>query len=161
MADPGGGAEDDRQAELLGEGEGVPYHIVRLLNRCRVEAGKPGEVRVAPGILLVLGTVREGVVGGEDDEPAGHPGVCARHQGIGRHVQPDVLHGAECALPAPGGGERVLEGDLLVRGPLHGEGPLLLHPEDVDHFGGRRAGIAAGKIDVCLQACVSDALVSE
>ena len=134
MADTGGGPEDHRQTELLGEGEGVPHHIVRFLDRCRVQAGEPGEVRVAPGILLVLGAVREGVVGREDDEPAGDPGVCARHQGIGRHVQPDVLHGAECAEAAPGGGERVLEGDLLVRGPFHGERALLLHPEDIDHF---------------------------
>ena len=134
MTDPGGGPEDHRKTELLGEGEGVPHHIVRLLDRCRVEAGEPGKVRVAPGVLLVLGTVRKGVVCGEDDKPAGHPGVCARHQGIGRHVQPDVLHGAECPEAAPCSGERVLEGDLLVCGPLHGEGTLLLRPEDVDHL---------------------------
>ncbi len=161
VADTGGWAEDNRQAELLGESEGVPYHIVGFLDRCRVETGEPGEVRVAPCILLVLGTVCKGVVRREEDEPAGHPGVCARHQGIGGHVQPDVFHGAECAQPAPGGGECILEGDLLVRGPLHGEGALLLNPKDVDHFGGRRSRVAAGKIDICFQACMSNALVPE
>jgi len=30
-------------------------------------------MRVASGVLLVLGTVRKGVVCREDDEPAGHP----------------------------------------------------------------------------------------
>ena len=134
VTDPGRGTEQHRQAELLGDGKSGGDHVMRFLHTCRVEAGEPGEMGITPGVLFVLGTVRERVIGAHDDKTAGHPGIGTRHEWVGSDIEADMLHGADRPEPAPCGSKGIFESNFLVHRPFHMTGQIFLHTEHIDHF---------------------------
>ena len=113
------------------EVEGGLRHFVCLLLIRRFEGRHEGEFPVETRILLVLRRVHRGVVGRHDYQSAVGPGHRRVDEGVGRHVQPHVLHADQRALAGERHAERLLHGRLLVRRPgavytpFCGEGMLL------------------------------------
>jgi hypothetical protein len=144
--------------ELLGDLEGATGEVDGLLARRRLEHGHAGEGGIVPRILLVLRRVHAGVVGRDHDEAGVDAGVGGRHEGVGGHVDADVLGREEGAPPRHGDADGGLEGHLLVGGPFRvGSGQLAEALEDLGRGG---AGVADAYGDACLPRPLGDGLVS-
>ena len=140
-------ADHHRDAEALGVVEGLARHVVRFLLRRRLEAGDAREVGVEPAVLLVLRAVHARVVGHGHHEAAVDRDQRAVHEGIGRHVEADVLHRDERAAADERDAEGRLIGRLLVGAPV-GRRPAVVRgvtDEVFDDLGGRRAGVCVGR----------------
>ena len=118
----------DGQAEALGQVEGLPGHVVRLLMVGRLEAEDLGELDVEAAVLLVLRAVHAGIVGADDQEAAVGPGDGGVHERVGGDVEADVLERDEGPLSGEGGAEGLFVGDLLVHRPDGREGLGLPRP---------------------------------
>ena len=134
MADPCRGPEEDREPELLGKFERGLDHVMRFLDACGVKTRQPRKMGIAAGVLFVLGTVGKGIVSAHDHKTTGHAGIRAGHQGIGCHIQPDMLHGAECTDAAPCCSKSILQGHFFIHRPLDIIRPVRPCPQHVDHF---------------------------
>ena len=95
VADAGGHADDDRDFVVLGEGEGPFDHFVGFLGIRRLQDRQVAKAAPVAGILLVLRGGQPHVVGYHDDQPADHAGQRLSHEGVGRDVHADVLHGRQ------------------------------------------------------------------
>ena len=118
VGDAGGGAQHDRRVELLAELEGEPGQLVGLLAVGGLQHGHLGEAGVVAVVLLVLGAVHARVVGADDHQAAPDAGDGGGEEGVGGHVQADVLHGDQGPHAGVGGAQRHLHGHLLVGRPL-------------------------------------------
>ena len=138
-----GGADDDRHLVFLAQFETGRYHVVGFLRIGRLEQQALGELRERAVVLLVLRGMHAGVVGVDDHHAADGADVGEGHQGVHRHVEPNVLHGDQRADAGEGSTHADFHGDLLVDRPFAVDGALefshVLHD-----FGGRRAGIGGG-----------------
>ena len=158
VREPGHAAQHDGRVELLAQREGAHRVVARLLAVRRLEHRHFGEAGVVAVVLLVLAGELLGVVGGDEDQPAAHPGVGEGEQRVGGDVDADVLHGDQ----HPGAGPRCagadLEGDFLVHRPLAARaGQRREHLEDL---GARRAGVPGGEIDPRFPGPAGDRLVA-
>ncbi len=160
MVHPGGGAQEDRSAVLLGEVEGLLDHLVSLLRGGGVEAGDFGERREGPGVLLRLGGDGARVIGDEDDHAALHAHIFEAHEGVGGHVQADLLHGHQRAGTGVGGTGRELHGRFLVDGPFDVGVFSFPFGDRLENFGGRRARVTADDVDACRQRAERDGFVA-
>ena len=158
VREPRGGAQQHRRVELLGQLEGPGQKVVGLLAVGRLEHGDPGEGGEVAVVLLVLRGMHAGVVGGEHDEAGVDAGQGERHEGVGRDVQPDVLHGHEGARAGQRGADAGLEGDLLVDAPLD-DRPAEAG-ERLDDLGRRRARITAGEAQPGAHRSTGDGFVT-
>ena len=110
--------EEHRGVELLGQligrlGEGQSLGRVGGLQH-----GQLGRAGVVAGVLLILGGVHPGVVGHSDNHTGVDAGIGDGEQGIGGHVEANVLHAAEGPLARQTGAEGGLHGHLLIGGPF-------------------------------------------
>ena len=117
MGEPGHQPDHDRDAQLFGDVEGLPGHVVGFLMVGGLEAGDLGELGIEAAVLLVLGAVHAGVVGGDDDQPAVGPGEGRVHERVGGDVETDVLHRDQGPLAGEGDAQGLLVGHFLVDRP--------------------------------------------
>ena len=160
MRQAGHHAEKDRKAHLLGEGEGLAYHVVGLLLVGRFEDRDHGEIGVKTRILLVLGGMHRRVVGGEHDKAALHAGHGGVDEGVGADVHADMFHAHEGALAGIGHAQRGLHGSLFIGAPAapHLRGIGL---DELGHFRGRRAGVCIHAGQSGMERSQGHSLVSE
>ncbi len=154
-----GHAQEHGHVEALADLHADLDEVLAILAVGRLEHGDLGEAGVVAIVLLVLAAVQLGIVRADDDEAADHAGVGQGHQGVGRHVEPDVLLRAEGARAAEGGAGRHLEAHLLVGGPLH----VHLGHQLGDRLEDLRAGrarIARAQMDTGLAAAQRHGLVA-
>lgn len=114
MGDAAGGAQDDRCVELLAELEGDGHHVEALLAVGGLEQGDLGELGVVAVVLFALGRVHARVVGADEHQPGVGAGVGGGEEGVGGHVEADVLHGNHGARAAQRRPRAHLQGYLLV-----------------------------------------------
>ena len=162
MVDPGGGPEDHRQIQLLGDAVRLGDHVLRLCRRGGLDHGEQGQMRIEPVVLLVLGAVRGWVVCCEDEHACRDPGVGQGHHGIGGHVEAHMLHEYERTDSGRCRRRRDLGGDLLVVRELE------IHPgirtvllQEIPDLRRGRAGICGGESDTSLEEAPYDGLVAE
>jgi len=138
-----GGADDDGDLIFFAEFEAGADHVVGLLGVGGFEQDALGEFGERAVVLLVLGGVKGGVVGVDDDHAADGADIGEGHQGVHGDIEADVFHGDEGADAGEGGADADFHGDLFIDGPLAVDGALefgdMLHD-----FGGGRAGIGGG-----------------
>ena len=103
--------------------------------------GTSSKAGIVAGVLLVLRGVHARVVCHAGHKPALHADVAQRHEGIGSHIQPHMLHGHNGARPGQGGSGCHLEGHLLIGGPLAVDFRTVLG-QVLQDLGGGGAGIA-------------------
>ena len=118
VTDASGGAVEHGGVELLGDLAGQADKVLALLGVAGLHHGDLGGAGVVTVVLLVLGGVAGGIVGGDDHVGAVDAHVAGGEQGVGGHVQPHHLHGAEGTGAGHGRAVGHLGGDLLVGGPL-------------------------------------------
>ena len=142
---PGGGAEEHRQVEPLGDLIGRLHEVQALLGVGGLHHGQLGGLGVVAVVLLILGGVHTGVVGGDDDKPAGDAVIGRGEDGVRRHVHPHVLHGAQGPDTGNAGSVGHLCGNFFIGGPLAVEGVLVLGQvlEDL-----RTGGAGVGRADL-------------
>ena len=70
------------------------------------------------GILLVLRRMHTCIIGNANDHTCVDAGIGNGKQGVCRHIQANVLHGAETALTCKAGTESSFHSNLFVRCPL-------------------------------------------
>jgi len=158
VADAGGQAHDRRTAEALGHREGLARHVVGLLRVGGLEQRQVGEAGPEARVLLVLRRRQADVVGHRDDQTADHAGQRQRHQRVGRDVEADVLHAAEGTRTGIGGADRHLQRYLLVDRPFGID--VRVGRNDLQHLGGRRAGIGRGDLDAGFPDGAGDGFVA-
>ena len=162
MVDPGGGPEDHRQIQLLGDAVRLGDHVLRLGRRGGLYHGEQGQMRIKPVVLLVLGAVGGRVVCGEDEHACRDPGVGQGHHRIRGHVEAHMLHEYERTDSGRCSRRRDLGGDLLVVRELEvhpGIRTVLL--QEIPDLRGGRAGIGGGESDTSLEEAPYDGLVAE
>ena len=125
VREAGRDADHDGDLEALGEVEGRPGHVVGFLLVGGLEAGDARELGEAARVLLVLRGVHARVVGDDDHEAALDLEEAGVDEGIGGHVEADVLHRDRRAPAREGCAKGRLVGCLLVRAPLGHEGAAL------------------------------------
>ena len=158
MADARRQPQQHRRVELLAQLKRGDRQVFRLLAVAGLQAGNTGELGEGAVVLLVLAGVHRGVVGGDDHQArldAGHRRV---HEGVGRDVQADVLHGRQGALARVGRADRHVHGDLFVGRPFGvdvGE-----TREFFEDFGGGGAGVRGGDGDAGLPRPARDGFVA-
>ncbi len=118
MGYPRGGTKEYGRVKPLTDLERTFRELLRLPGIGRLQHGNLRREGVIPVVLLVLGAVHFGVIGRNDDEAAPNARVGRREEGVGRHVQPHVLHGRKGPRPREGCAEAHLHRHLLVGGPL-------------------------------------------
>ena len=156
VAHAGGHPEQHRRPPPLGNLDGGEHEIIRLLRVGRLEHGNPRRHRVTPVVLLVLAGRHARIVRRHDDQRARHARIGRRKQRIGRHIQPHVLHRAQCSRPAKGRADRHLQRHLLVRRPLR---MAAVFGEGLQDFSGRRAGIPRAQGHPCMPGGQRDGLI--
>ena len=122
----GGGTIQHRHVELLGDLVGCLHEIQAFLRIGGLHHGDLGGLGVIAVVLLVLGGVHAGVVGGDDDKAAADAVVGSGENGVGRHVDAHMLHGAKAADTGNAGAVGNLCGHLFVGSPLAVKGILVL-----------------------------------
>ena len=140
MANPGGGAQDDRGPVTLADLHGHGHEIDGLLAVGGLEDRHLGQPGVPAGVLLVLGGMAARIVGHADDQPPLDPDGAEVQQGVGGHVQPHVLHGHQTTRASQTRPHRHFQGHLLVRRPLAVDLVAVEH-EVLEDLGGGRARI--------------------
>ena len=160
MVHAGGGAQEDRGAVLLGEVEGLLDHLIRLLRGGGVEAGDLGEGREGPGVLLGLRGDGARVVRDEDHHATLDAHVFEAHEGVGGHVQADLLHGHQRAGTGVGSTGGEFHGRFFVDGPLDVGVFSFPFGDRLQHFGGRGARVTADDVDACRQRAERDGFVA-
>jgi hypothetical protein len=108
--------------------------------------------------------MRSGVVGGDDQESAFHPGVGRAHQGVAGHVQSHLLHAGRRPTPGITDREGGFEGHFLIDGPFpHGRalGGLGHLDEGGKDLGGRRPRVGGGERAPVLQKPPGDGLIPQ
>ena len=142
MVHPGGGAQQHRDLELLGEGEGRQGHGFGFLGGGRLQHGQSRQLGVIAVVLLVL-TGKEGRVVGADNHHAPlDPHVGQGHEGVGGHIEAHVFHGAQHPPAAGRGPRRHLQGHLFVGGKFELEVGLPGNPiTPVADFRGGSPGV--------------------
>ena len=91
VADARGQAQDDRAAELLGEGESRARHGVGLLRVRRLEQRQVGKAWPEARILLVLRRGHAHIVRNRNHQPAFGAGHRHRHQRVGGDIEAEML----------------------------------------------------------------------
>ncbi len=113
-----------------------------------VEHGNMGRTRIEARVLLVLGGMHSGVVGGKNHETAVHSRIRRGEQGVGGHVDADVLHRGQHATTSGSRPQTNFDGNLFIWGPfgiharqfgegLHGlgrRGARIRHPDACSGF---------------------------
>ncbi len=149
VANPRGGAKQDGNLPALGNLDGGAQEIVSLLGVGRLEHGHAGGDGVTAVVLFVLAGVHARIIGGNDDQGAGHSGVGDGEERVGGDVQADVFHGGHGARAAKGRADGDLQRDFFVGGPLGAAAQLGKILQD---FGRGRAGIAGAEGDARVPA---------
>ena len=157
---PRRGPHEHRRAVLLRKCERFLHHVVGFLSRGWVEARDLGKTRERAGILLRLGTDRTRIVRDEHDHAAFDAHVFHAHQRVGRHVQSHLLHGHEDAGAAVRRPCGHFHGRLFVDGPLDVSLRRTPLRDGLQHFRGRRAGIAAHQVDPGRERAHGDGFVA-
>ena len=160
MCDTGQGAEDHGGVEFLGNIERERGEFFSFAAVPRFEGGDTRELRVVPGILLVLRRVHPRIVGYYDDQPAGHPGVGQSHQRVGGDIQADMLHRTDGTHSGDRGPDRDFQRDLLVDAPFGTDIGIFLS-DGFDDFGTRSTRIPGRDPDVCLIRAPGDSFISQ
>ena len=102
------------------------------------------ERRVVAAVLLVLGRMHPRIVRDHDHQTAADSSVREREERVGRHVEPDMLHGDQRPATSEARPGAYLEGDLLVRRPF---GRHVRHcGEGFQNLGRRRARVARTEV---------------
>ena len=141
MADSRRRTNDNGRLIFLGKVERRLHHGEALLGRGRVEHGNLRKRPEAAGVLLGLRGDGARIVGDEEHAAALDSHVVQAHQGVGSHVQADLLAGEQRARAAVRRASEKLESRLFVRRPLHMHAMGLarsMQPRDGFHQFGRR-----------------------
>ena len=156
----GGGAQEDRRAVLLGKVERCLDHFIGFFRCGGVEAGELGKGRERPGVLLGLRRDGTRVVGDEDDHAALHAHILEAHEGVGGHVEADLLHGHQRAGTGIGGAGGELHGGFFVDGPFDVGVFSFPFGDRLQNFRGGGAGVTADDVDACRQRAERDGFVA-
>ncbi len=159
VADSGGHAEQHGHVEALADVEGRLQIVLGFLGIAGLDAGHLGELGVVAVVLLVLGAVAPGVVGGNQHQSAGDAGIGDGEQGVGRHVDTDMLHGRQGTGAGHGGPDGVFHGHLLVGGPFALDSAGVQGGVFKDFRAGR-AGIGGGVGDAGLKGSAGNRFVA-
>ena len=119
---PHAGTEHGDDAEPLGQVEGVEDHLLRLGGGTGVETGHLGEHGEIAAVLFRLGAVGPRIVCDHEEHAPLELEMGGAHEGIGRNVQPHLLHDGAGAGAGKGGSGGHLEGHLFVHAPLDRHG---------------------------------------
>ena len=142
MVHPGGGAQQHRDLELLGEGEGRQGHGFRFLGGGRLQHGQSRQLGVITIVLLVLTGEQGRIVGADNHHAPLDPHVGQGHEGVGGHIEAHVFHGAQHPPAAGRGPCRHLQGHLFVGGKFELEVGLPGNPiTPVADFRGGSPGV--------------------
>ncbi len=158
VCESSGRAQHDRRAIPLAQLKGQRGEASRFGSVTGLQDRNLCHLREIPAVLLVLRGVHPRIVGHERNEAGVGAGVGEHHEGIGGHVEADVLHRHHAARPTEGRTHRLLERHLFVRRPVGVD--LLVIREPLQHLGARRAGIAGGEDHAGLPRAVGHRLVT-
>ena len=118
MGDACRGPQEHRRVESFADLEGQLDVPLRLIRVGRLQHGNFGEFRVIPVVLLILRAVQRRVVRRYDHQCPVGARVADREEGIGRHVDPHVLHRDQGLCAGQRGADAHLQGHLFVGGPF-------------------------------------------
>ncbi len=117
VGDAGRGAEQHGGIVPFRQLEGDPGEILAFLGIRGLQHGHLGELSVIAVVLLVLRGMHLRIIGGHQDQPPFDAGIGKGEQGIGRHVDPHMLHGDKGARTGKRGAHGHLESDFLIGRP--------------------------------------------
>ena len=159
VTDPRGGAHEYRLAVFLRILKGILHHLVGFRRRGGVEDHHLRELGEMSRILLCLGGDGARVICRQHHHPAFHTHIIQAHQRIRRHVQTHLLHGHQTPGSGVGCRPRHLHGHLLVGGPLHVDGAVVIFCYRLQHFAGGCSGVPCHQPDPGLHSPPGDGFV--
>ena len=159
MGHPGGGAQQHRHIKALGDLKGRPGKVQTFLRIRRLQHGQPGGTGIVTVVLLILGGMHAGIVGGDDDEATAHAVVGRSKNGIRRHIDAHMLHGADASDAGDGSAVGHLRSHLFVGRPFAVKGVFILG-EGFKHLCAGRAGICGADFDACFICAPGNGLVA-
>ena len=155
----GAGADYDGSVKFFRQFVGKLGELKAFAGIGGLQHGNLGGFRIVAGILLILRGVHARVVGDGDDHAAVHAGVAHGEQGVGGHVQADMLHCAEAAGTGHGCADGGFHGDLLIGGPFGVHFRILCG--FFGYFGRGSAGIRRDKAAASLVKATRDGGVAQ
>ncbi len=138
VADAGCQTQHDGEMPAFGKFEGFKGESVRFLRIGRLEHGDARSLCIVAVVLLVLAEGHAGIIGGNQNQPAGNAGVGRSEERIGSHIDADVFHGHQRPRARIGRAEPDFQSDLLVRSPLRSPA---IRGEVFQYFGGGSARV--------------------
>ena len=159
VTDTGGGAVQHGCVELLGDLAGQTHEVLALLGVAGLHHGDFGGSCIVAVVLLILRGVAGGVVGGDNDIGAVDTHVAGGEQGVGGHIQPHHLHGAERAGAGHGRAVGHLGGYLLVGCPLAVH-VLAVLGQILQNFRAGRSGVSGTDLDTGFVDAAGGSLVT-
>ncbi len=159
VADPRGGPHKYRLAVFLRILKGVLHHFIGFRRRRGVKYHHLRELGEMPRVLLRLGGDGARIIRRQHNHPAFHAHIIQAHQRVRGYVQAHLLHGHQTPGTGVGRRSRHLHGYLLVGGPLHVDGTIIILCNGLQHLAGRRPGISCHQPDTGLHGSPGDRLI--
>ena len=149
--------------QLFRQLERLENHVVAFLLVARLQAGNQRELGEIAAVLLVLGGVHARVVRHRQHKAAVGARDRGVHEGIGRHVEPDVFHAHQRALTGPTHAKRLFVGDFFVGRPEGVDVAVLTGAllDEFEDFGRGGSGIAVNPAQAGVDRAETDGLVAE
>jgi len=111
-------ADQDGNVVFFAELVGFDEHVLAFLAVGRLEHGRHGSPGVVAVVLLVLRGELTGLVSRDDDRAGVDPDVGEGEEGVGSHIQTNVLHGRDRTRAGDRGADDRFEGNFFVGSPL-------------------------------------------
>ena len=156
MADPRGGPQDERQVPAGGQFQRQQGKIVRLLGVGRFEHRHGRGHGKTAVVLFILAGRHARIVGRDDHQRPAGARVGRGKEGIGSHVQSDVLHRHQRGRAGHGHAEADFQGHLFVGGPL---GTAAVGREVFEDLRRGRARIARAQRNAVIASGQGDRLI--
>lgn len=141
-------------AELVGFDE----HVLAFLAVGRLEHGRHGSPGVVAVVLLVLRGELTWLVSRDDDRASVDPDVGEGEEGVGSHVETNVLHGRDRARARDRGTDDRFEGNFLVGRPLSVD--LGIACDVFKDFCAGRAGVGSGETHASFPNAAGDGFIA-
>ena len=159
MRDPCDTPQHHRSIEFLADLEGVNHKILRFLAIARFQHGYFSKLCVITIVLLILRAVKLGIIRCNNHKASTYPRITQGHQGIRRHVYPNMLHGCHGPRPCKGRPHGHFQGYLFIRRPFGIDFGILLRHRFQD-FRARCSRIGRSKSCPCFIGSPGNGLIS-
>ena len=161
MGDPGYASDHDQAVDGLGQFKSELGHVLRFLEGGRLHQREIAQLGDEAGVFFVGGRKGRGIIGRDQNQPAGaDPGKVQVQDEIRGDVDPVLLHRAQSAQTGKRGGRSGFERHFFVDRPFYVNFQVLGHlRQGPDDLRGGVSGVSRRELHPGLQGSAGDGLV--